>query len=252
MRTGFAILGMVLVTGSALAQGSSAQAPKSSTAAKPSTATHVAAKPTAIIDTTAGKMTCTLFPDKAPIGVANFIGLATGTKDWKNPVSGATKHGVPLYDGTIFHRVIPEFMIQGGDPAGTGSGADPVKQFKNETSPDLLFDQPGRLAYANAGPNTNSSQFFITEVAFTGQQGKMLNGNYTIFGQCDEASVGLVKQIARMSRDSNDKPYRPIKINHITIQRGAGVARPAGTAKPAGTATKKPATTTPKAPANSN
>ena len=78
-----------------------------------------AAGPTAIIDTTAGKLTCTLFPDKAPIGVANFIGLAQGTKDWTNPVSHAKKHGVPLYDGTIFHRVIPEFMIQGGDPAGT-------------------------------------------------------------------------------------------------------------------------------------
>lgn len=252
MRTGFAILGMILTTAAGGAQGSASQASKPSTAAKPSTANHVVAKPTAIIDTTAGKMTCTLFPDKAPVGVANFIGLATGTKDWKNPVSGATKHGVPLYDGTIFHRVIPEFMIQGGDPAGTGSGADPVKPFKNETSPDLLFDQPGRLAYANAGPGTNTSQFFITEVAFTGQQGKMLNGNYTIFGQCDEASVALVKQIARMSRDSNDKPYRPIKINHITIQRGAGGAKPAGAAKPAGTATKKPAATTPKAPANSN
>jgi peptidyl-prolyl cis-trans isomerase A (cyclophilin A) len=239
---------MILVAGSAFGQSSTAaQGSKPSTAAKPATATHTTAKPTAIIDTTAGKMTCTLFPDKAPIGVANFIGLATGTKDWKNPVSGATKHGVPLYDGTIFHRVIPEFMIQGGDPAGTGSGADPVKQFKNETSPDLLFDQPGRLAYANAGPNTNSSQFFITEVAFTGQQGKMLNGNYTIFGQCDEASVALVKQIARMNRDSNDKPYRPIKINHITIQRAASSA-----AHPAGAMTKKPTATTPKAPANSN
>lgn len=252
MRTGFAILVMILTTTAGWAQGSATQASKHATAAKPATANHVAAKPTAIIDTTAGKMTCTLFPDKAPIGVANFIGLATGTKDWKNPVSGATKHGVPLYDGTIFHRVIPEFMIQGGDPAGTGSGADPVKPFKNETSPDLLFDQPGRLAYANAGPGTNTSQFFITEVAFTGQQGKMLNGNYTIFGQCDEASVALVKQIARMSRDSNDKPYRPIKINHITIQRGGAGAKPAGAAHPAGTATKKPAATTPKAPANSN
>ncbi|HZC22164.1 MAG TPA: peptidylprolyl isomerase [Candidatus Binatia bacterium] len=257
MRRGFALLGTVLVGALAFGQSSAGtQAAKPSTAAKANSsakpATASATKPTAIIDTTAGKMTCTLFPDKAPIGVANFIGLATGTKDWKNPVSGATKHGVPLYDGTIFHRVIPEFMIQGGDPAGTGSGADPVKQFKNETSPALLFDQPGRLAYANAGPNTNSSQFFITEVAFTGQQGKMLNGNYTIFGQCDEASVALVKQIARMSRDSNDKPYRPIKINHITIQRGAGAAKPASAAKPAGTATKKPAATTPKAPANSN
>jgi peptidyl-prolyl cis-trans isomerase A (cyclophilin A) len=216
---------------------------KPSTAAKPATAA-TASKPTAIIDTTAGKMTCTLFPDKAPIGVANFIGLASGTKDWKNPVSKATKHGVPLYDGTIFHRVIPGFMIQGGDPAGTGSGADPVAPFKNEISKDLLFDQPGRLAYANAGPGTNTSQFFITEVPFTGQQASALNGNYTIFGQCDEASVALVKQIAAMSRDANDRPYRPIRINHITIQKGGAAAA----TKPAGTTAKKPAATQ-KAPA---
>ena len=213
--------------------------------AGPKPATTSAAKPTAIIDTTAGKMTCTLFPDKAPIGVANFIGLATGTKDWKNPVSGAMKHGVPLYDGTVFHRVIPQFMIQGGDPAGTGSGRDPIAPFKNEVSHDLLFDKPGRLAYANAGPNTNTSQFFITEVAFTGQQGQMLNGNYTIFGQCDEASVALVKQIAAMSRDSNDRPYRPIRINHITIQNAGGAAKAAAVAakKPTAAATPKPAAT---------
>src|SRR5215472_4783854 len=229
---------VVLTTLSSLAQ--------TAAPAKPGTANTSSSQPTAIIDTTAGKMTCTLFPDKAPIGVANFIGLSSGTKDWKTP-TGATKHGVPLYDGTIFHRVIPQFMIQGGDPAGSGSGPDPVKAFKNETSPGLLFDKPGRLAYANAGPNTNTSQFFITEVAFTGQQGQMLNGNYTIFGQCDEASVTLVKQIAAMSRDSNDRPYRPIKINHITIQKAGGIA-----AKPASTTTKKPATATPKPPANTN
>jgi cyclophilin family peptidyl-prolyl cis-trans isomerase len=179
-------------------------------------------------------MVCQLFPDKAPIGVENFIGLATGTKDWKNPVSGATKHGVPLYDGTIFHRVIPSFMIQGGDPAGNGSG-DPGYKFKNEVSSDLLFDKPGRLAYANAGPDTNGSQFFITEVAVP-----HLNGGYTIFGQCDDPTVELVKQIARMATDPrNDKPFRPVKINHITIVK-AGVAA----AKPA---VKKPATTAPKA-----
>ena len=229
MRKVFVLSALILIAGFAAAQ---AAPTSSSTAAKPAPA-----QPTAIIDTTAGKMTCTLFPDKAPIGVANFIGLSNGTKDWKSP-TGATKHGVPLYDGTIFHRVIPEFMIQGGDPAGTGSGPDPVKAFKNEASKDLLFDKAGRLAYANAGPNTNSSQFFITEVPFTGQQASMLNGNYTIFGQCDEASVALVKQIAAMSRDSNDRPYRPIKISHITIQR------PGGAAKPATTAAKKPATTT--------
>jgi peptidyl-prolyl cis-trans isomerase A (cyclophilin A) len=221
MRNAVVALGIVL-TARLLSFGQSA-AP-----AKPSTPSTSASQPTAIIDTTAGTMTCTLFPDKAPIGVANFIGLASGTKDWKSPM-GATKHGVPLYDGTIFHRVIPEFMIQGGDPAGSGSGPDPVKAFKNETSPDLRFDKPGRLAYANAGPNTNTSQFFITEVPLTGQQGDMLNGKYTIFGQCDEASVALVKQIAAVSRDSNDRPYRPIKINHITIQKAGGAPKATGT-----------------------
>lgn len=231
MRSTFPVLAMLLIGGTfMLAQTTST---KPATAAKPATSATGASKPTAIIDTTAGKMTCTLFPDKAPIGVANFIGLASGTKDWKNP-SRATKHGVPLYDGTIFHRVIPEFMIQGGDPAGTGSGPDPVTPFKNETSPDLLFDKAGRLAYANAGPNTNASQFFITEVPFTGEQAKILNGHYTIFGQCDDASVALVKQIAAMSRDANDRPYRPIKINHISIQKGgsSSASKSAGSTAP--------------------
>src|SRR5215831_10181720 len=233
MRNSLVALG-IAVLASSLSFGQAAPGTNAASA-KPSAPAAPASQPTAIIDTTAGKMSCTLFPDKAPIGVANFIGLASGTKDWKTP-TGATKHGVPLYDGTIFHRVIPQFMIQGGDPAGTGSGPDPVKAFKNETSPDLRFDKAGRLAYANAGPNTNASQFFITEVAFTGQQAEMLNGNYTIFGQCDDAAVALVKQIASMSRDGNDRPYRPIKINHITIQKAGGAA------KAAGTPVKKPAT----------
>ena len=185
-----------------------------STTAKPATTT---AHPTAIIDTTAGNLTCTLFPDKAPIGVKNFVGLAKGTKDWTNPVTKRAMHGVPLYNGTIFHRVIPEFMIQGGDPAGNGTG-DPGYAFKNETSPDLTFDRPGRLAYANAGPNTNGSQFFITEVPYPS-----LDGNYTIFGQCDDASVALVKKIARMPRNGNDRPNDPVKINKIAIG-GLGTA----------------------------
>ncbi len=239
MRRAFAILSLMLVSGAAALGQTSAGTPAAPAAP---------AKPTAVIETTAGKMTCTLFPDKAPIGVANFIGLATGKKDWKSP-TGAAKHGVPLYDGTIFHRVIPEFMIQGGDPAGTGSGPDPVAAFKNEVHKDLLFDQPGRLAYANAGPDTNSSQFFITEVAFTGSQGDVLNGHYTIFGQCDEAAVTLVKQIARMSRDTgNDRPVRPVKIVHITIVRAGGTAA----AKPAAPAAKKPAAAATKPAANSN
>jgi len=203
----------------------------------PSTTAAASPDPVAIIDTTAGKMTCTLFPKKAPIGVENFIGLSSGTKDWTSPITHQKKHGVPLYDGTIFHRVIPEFMIQGGDPTGTGMG-DPGYKFKNETSPDLQFDRPGRLAYANSGPDTNGSQFFITEVPYPS-----LNGGYTIFGQCDEASIELVKQIARQGRDNNDKPFRPIKINHITISKGGATA-----AKPAAPVAKKPATTTKPAP----
>jgi peptidyl-prolyl cis-trans isomerase A (cyclophilin A) len=180
--------------------------------AAPTTTTE----PTAIIHTTAGDLHCTLFPKVAPIGVENFIGLAEGTKDWTNPASHAKKHGVPLYDGTIFHRVIPGFMIQGGDPAGNGAG-DPGYAFKNETSSTVKFDRPGRLAYANAGPNTNGSQFFITEdIAHSAH----LSGGYTIFGQCDAAAVELVKTIARMTRDpSNDRPFHPVKITHIEIHR---------------------------------
>ena len=235
----------VLAQSTSNSQGTAAKpstGTKTSTAAKP--AVHTATKPTAIINTTAGKMTCTLFPDKAPIGVENFIGLASGTKDWKNPVSGATKHGVPLYDGTIFHRVIPGFMIQGGDPAGNGTG-DPGYKFKNEVSTDLLFDQPGRLAYANSGPNTNGSQFFITEVATP-----HLNGGYTIFGQCDEATVALVKTIAHMATDpATEKPFRPVKIVHISVVRSTGIAPKPG----AGGALKKSATTpAPKAPTTPN
>ncbi len=180
--------------------------------------------PKAVIDTTAGKLTCALFPKQAPETVKNFIGLATGTKDWKNPVSGAKKHGVPLYDGTIFHRVIPNFMIQGGDPKGDGTG-DPGYSFKDEFSPDLKFDRPGRLAMANSGPNTNGSQFFITEVPVP-----HLNGKHTIFGQCDAASVSLVKQIARKARDPrDDRPFNPVKINHISIVE-PGQAAPASKA----------------------
>ncbi len=195
-----------------------APAAKKPVAKKPSAATTL--PPTAIIDTTAGKLTCLLFPDKAPIGVANFIGLARGTKDWTNPATGRKMHGVPLYNGTIFHRVIPEFMIQGGDPMGTGVG-DPGYKFKNETSPDLQFDRPGRLAYANSGPDTNGSQFFVTEVPYPS-----LNGGYTIFGQCDDPSVELVKKIARMPRNGNDLPNDPPKIVKITILHAGGAHAP--------------------------
>ena len=193
-------------------------------------ASSATAEPTAIIHTTAGDLHCTLFPKVAPLGVENFIGLASGTKDWTSPVSHAKKHGVPLYDGTIFHRVIPSFMIQGGDPAGNGSG-DPGYAFKNETSPSVAFDRPGRLAYANAGPGTNGSQFFITEVPYPS-----LNGGYTIFGQCDDAAIELVKKIARMPT-SGETPLHPVKITHIEIHQAGASAKSepkpsAGTKKP--------------------
>jgi cyclophilin family peptidyl-prolyl cis-trans isomerase len=227
MRTLLHTLVLILFTASL---GATQVASVDKAAAPPST------NPTAIIHTTAGDLHCTLFPEVAPIGVANFIGLATGTKDWTNPVTHTKKHGVPLYDGTIFHRVIPEFMIQGGDPEGNGEG-DPGYKFKNETSTTLTFDRPGRLAYANAGPDTNGSQFFITEdVAHSSH----LTGGYTIFGQCDDAAVELVKKIARVDRDpANDMPLRPIKITHIEIHRVGAAAKPVVSHKPAA-ATKTP------------
>jgi cyclophilin family peptidyl-prolyl cis-trans isomerase len=177
--------------------------------------------PTAIIETTDGNISCTLFPDQAPMTVANFIGLANGTKAWKNPKTGQMMH-TPLYDGTICHRVIPNFMIQCGDPAGNGTGG-PGYAFKDEFSPTLTFNQPGRLAMANSGPNTNGSQFFITEVPTP-----HLNGKHTIFGQCQNLDV--VKSIARLATDPrNDRPYSPPKITHIKI---IGPQRPADTTKP--------------------
>jgi peptidyl-prolyl cis-trans isomerase A (cyclophilin A) len=210
------IVSFVLISITLWSQTGTAKPASQKPAAKPASS----AEPVAVFDTTAGKMRCTLFEKQTPETVANFIGLATGTKDWKNPVSGATKHGVPLYDGTIFHRVIPNFMIQGGDPAGNGSG-DPGYKFRDEIVSGLTFDRPGRLAMANSGPNTNGSQFFITEVPTP-----HLNGRHTIFGQCDPATVTLVKQIARMASDPRDnRPFRPVKINHISIERG-GTATP--------------------------
>jgi len=198
-------------------------------------------EPTAIIETTDGNITCTLFPDKAPLTVANFIGLANGTKAWKNPKTGQMMH-TPLYDGTICHRVIPSFMIQCGDPAGNGTGG-PGYNFKDEFSPDLTFDQPGRLAMANSGPNTNGSQFFITEVPTP-----HLNGKHTIFGQCEDLDV--VKKIARLASDSRtDRPYNPPTITHIKIidprHPAATTHKSAATSAHSGTTAKTPPPATP-------
>src|ERR1700733_7228162 len=167
--------------------------------------------PTVVMDTSMGRITCQFFEKQAPHAVANFIGLAQGTKDWTDPVTTRKQHRKPLFDGTTFHRVIPEFMIQGGDPAGTGMG-DPGYTFADEFDPNLNFDVPGRLAMANSGPNTNGSQFFITEQAYDS-----LNQHYTIFGQCDESSVAVVKTIARVQRDENDKPLVSVLLKKVTI-----------------------------------
>lgn len=167
--------------------------------------------PFVVMDTSMGRITCQFYQKQAPNAVANFIGLAEGTKDWTDPATKKVMHNKPLYDGTIFHRVIPEFMIQGGDPTGTGMG-DPGYTFADELDPNLNFDRPGRLAMANSGPNTNGSQFFITEQAYD-----TLDQHYTLFGQCDDPSVLVVKTIARVERDANDKPLTPVVLKKVTI-----------------------------------
>ena len=225
-----AILATVLLALSTAAIAQTAATKSAATSALKGSKTQ----PVAIIMTSMGDLTCVLFPKAAPLGTSNFIGLARGTKDWSDPKTGVKKHGVALYTNTTFHRVIPGFMIQGGDPAGTGSGNIGF-EFKNESWPSLKFDQPGRLAYANAGPDTNGSQFFITEVPYPS-----LNGNYTIFGQCDAASVELVKKIARVPTGANDRPRTPVVIKRIKIDDGSpAVSHPA--AKPVA----KPAAATP-------
>jgi peptidyl-prolyl cis-trans isomerase A (cyclophilin A) len=169
--------------------------------------------PTVVMDTSMGRITCQFFQRQAPKTVANFIALAEGTRDWTDPATRKKQHNKPLYDGTIFHRVIPDFMIQGGDPTGTGMG-DPGYQFADEFDPNLKFDVPGRLAMANSGPNTNGSQFFITEVPTP-----HLNQRHTIFGQCDASSLDLVKAMARVEQDSQNKPLTPVVLKKVTIVR---------------------------------
>ncbi|WP_371417242.1 peptidylprolyl isomerase [Granulicella sp. L60] len=183
--------------------------------------------PTAVIDTTMGRLTCKLYEKQAPITVANFIGLADGSKDWTDPKTLKKVHGQPFYSTTTFHRVIPNFMIQGGDRMGDGTG-DPGYLFQDEFDPSLTFDQPGRLAMANSGPGTNGSQFFITEVEVP-----QLNGKHTIFGQCDAHSVLLVASIARVERNSSDKPNVPVVIDRITIVRDGQPMPPVPATPPA-------------------
>ena len=162
----------------------------------------------ATFKTTLGDIRVRLTPENAPKTVDNFVGLATGKKEWTDPRSGE-KRSDPLYDGTVFHRVIPNFMIQGGDPLGTGTGG-PGYTFEDETKGGPSFDKPGLLAMANAGPNTNGSQFFITEVPTP-----WLTGNHTIFGEVIEG-FDIVQKIAHVAA-SNDRPKEPVVLESLEI-----------------------------------
>jgi len=167
---------------------------------------------TAILNTSMGQITIGLFPNQAPKTVKNFVDLATGAKEWTDPNIGE-KVKSKLYDGTIFHRVIPGFMIQGGDPLGSGMGG-PGYNFADEFHGELSFDKPYLLAMANAGPNTNGSQFFITVAPTT-----WLNRKHTIFGQVtDPASQKVVDAIATVKTGANDKPVQAVKIESVTIK----------------------------------
>jgi peptidyl-prolyl cis-trans isomerase A (cyclophilin A) len=167
----------------------------------------------ATFDTSEGTIVCRLFEAEAPVTVKNFIDLAEGSREWTHPTTRA-KSNNPLYNGTIFHRVIPDFMVQGGDPTGTGMGG-PGYQFQDETkgSPHK-FDKPGKLAMANSGPGTNGSQFFITLGPTA-----WLNGKHTIFGEVIQGA-DVVDAIGRVKTGSQDRPVEDVIIESVTVQRG--------------------------------
>ncbi|PWV45318.1 MULTISPECIES: peptidylprolyl isomerase [Nocardiopsis] len=168
-------------------------------------------QPTARLNTSKGTIVVKLFEEQAPETVANFIGLADGSKQWVDPTTGKPSNS-SLYEGTVFHRVIDGFMIQGGDPLGTGRGG-PGYKFGDEIHPDLSFDRPFLLAMANAGPGTNGSQFFIT----VGEP-YWLNGRHTIFGEVVEGS-DVVNEITKVSTDAQDRPHEDVVINSVEITR---------------------------------
>ena len=165
---------------------------------------------TATFATSHGSFEVQLMPDHAPTTVANFVDLATGKREWRDPRDGQKKTE-PLYNGTIFHRVIPDFMIQGGDPQGTGMGG-PGYKFEDEVPPGSpKFDKPGLLAMANAGPNTNGSQFFVTVAATP-----WLNGKHTIFGEVT-AGMETVDAIVTVARDQQDRPLKDVVLESVQI-----------------------------------
>ena len=165
----------------------------------------------AIFDTNKGKFKIQLFADKAPKTVENFVGLAEGTKEWTDPKSGQ-KVKKPLYDGLIFHRIIANFMIQGGDPLGNGTGG-PGYRFEDEFHPELTHNKPGLLSMANAGPNTNGSQFFITTVKCP-----WLDNRHTIFGEVVQG-YDVVEKISNVQTGPMDRPVEPVTLNSVKIER---------------------------------
>src|SRR5215469_7509135 len=167
---------------------------------------------TATLRTNRGPVVVRLYPDHAPKTVRNFVELAEGTREWTNPVTRKASND-PLYNGTVFHRVIPDFMIQGGDPLGTGTGG-PGYRFADEFHPDLAFDRPYLLAMANAGPGTNGSQFFITTVPTP-----WLTGKHTIFGEVIDGS-NVVEEISRVQTSRGDRPVSDVVLESVEIGRG--------------------------------
>jgi peptidyl-prolyl cis-trans isomerase A (cyclophilin A) len=165
----------------------------------------------ATLNTTLGPIVIRLFPEQAPKTVENFVGLAEGTIEWTHPETGQ-RSSTPLYNGTIFHRVIDGFMIQGGDPLGQGFGG-PGYEFEDEIHPQLRFDRPYLLAMANAGANTNGSQFFVTVVPTA-----HLNGRHTIFGEVVQGTE-VVDAIAKTETGRNDRPVKDVVLESVTIER---------------------------------
>jgi peptidyl-prolyl cis-trans isomerase A (cyclophilin A) len=166
--------------------------------------------------TTMGNIVVRLEEQRAPNTVKNFVGLATGTQEWVHPGTGQVQKGTPYYSGTIFHRVIPDFMIQGGDPLGVGTGG-PGYRFQDEFHPELRHSGPGVLSMANSGPATNGSQFFLTDRATP-----HLDNRHTVFGHT-VTGVDVIKQIARVARGARDKPVQDVLIQGVEIFRSESV-----------------------------
>jgi peptidyl-prolyl cis-trans isomerase A (cyclophilin A) len=170
--------------------------------------------PTTILETTAGNLACRLFTKESPIATSTFLGLVDGTKEWTDPTTHLVQHHHRFYDGMPIDRVLPDYYIQFGDITGDISGATDIGfRFKNETTPGLTYDRPGRLAFGNGGPDTNNSELF-----FALNPMHTLDGGYTIIGQCDPASVAILDHIAHQPRDNSNHPLTPVLIRKIVIQ----------------------------------